>query len=718
MESHLSRFRIKPSSSTSTTPESSGSGLTHQEPDASPIPGRVTACDRCRRLKKKCSRTVPECEYCANAGVECSLGAFTPANMARLRARLAWVESFIDQRNLLGGGRLISQLMTGTDLSELADRGEGLSPGRANELLVPGSADTRSVLPPSGSKQPSEGESASPRNEDDARRSLKRLRLGHTGTSSVDDPDEYESPAQQPLPEKSIAHALVDAYFQDVNRAYPFLNRNMIFLALKNIGDRVPSLEERNVDSTILYLVMAIGKTTLQRAGRVPPNDDTVFEVKYTEIISSCRAQEGIDSVQILLLLALYCITDPHGVPVSPLIELTARQAIRLGLAQRVPPNTHITGVEIERNHRLFWSIFVMDRMVAVTLGMPPALEVSNVNVPLPGLTVDEFASPERMEYTSTLQVARHIIHLRQIEDKIFTRVHLRGGTLPSTNTERMALITDLRTEIENWYSNGCLLKSSEPGDMTIHITIAWVAARYYNLLLLLYYPSQSNLIATALSRGELLSITQKHMRANAARFEHRQLPLTNITLYRLFPVCLIFLYCFVHHRSEDGPFSAGEEIAVCADILSAYPDAWSQAHRAAAVMGQFVSLVSSSPGNRPASSYPANQARTLGQADRVWCHAIKSTLVELMQETFGSSSALQFSEMWGEANHASPNEDYQRQASAPASSSARAFQTVPLMRPTPGEGGTRAGDRVTLNTPHGEGSDLYSGSSSFLDLI
>lgn len=718
MESHLSRFRLKPSLKNSIVHEPPRDVLANPEPDANPLMGRVTACDRCRRLKKKCSRTIPECGYCAGAGVGCSLGAFTPENVLRLQTRLTWLEDFIDRRNLLGGGRSITQIITGTDLSQLADNEELPSP--VSDPPASNRADRTYVPLPSDPNRGVESESPLPR-DSDVERASKRPRLDSVDTSLLGNINEcgYEVQGLQVEKQDDHAHAhphvFVDAYFRDVNRAYPFLSRSKVLSTLKNGDYDIPPSQEGDDNSTMLYLVMAIGKTTLQRAGRVPTNDSTRFEVKYSEIVSSCMMRESIDTIQILLLLAIYSLFDPHWVPVSPIVDLAARQAIRLGLTQRAPAGADLSPAEVERNHRLFWSIYVIDRMIAASTGIPPALNIAATNIPLPGLTVDEFSSPDRMDYTSTLQVARHIIHLRQIEDKVFRLVHLRDGTVPNMNTDRIPLITDLRTEIEDWYSNGCLLKSSEPGDVTIHITITWLASRYYNLLLLLYYPSQSNPAPAMLPRTELLSIAQKHMRANAARFEHRQLPLTNVTLCRIFPVCLIFLNCFLYHTPEDGTFNAGEEISLCGEILAAYPDHWIQAHRAAAIISQLAALVTASISYN-STPFSRNPASTLSQADRAWCHAIKVTLAELMQEVLGKGTVLQFSENWGDPHnapiyHQQPSlvEGLKVASSVPWSVQEEvSSRTIPLT----------GLDGLGIQTPYEEESNTGTGGFSFLDLV
>jgi hypothetical protein len=275
------------------------------------------------------------------------------------------------------------------------------------------------------------------------------------------------------------------------------------------------------------------------------------------------------------------------------------------------------------------------------------------MDIPLPGITVEEFASPDCAEYTSMLQTARHLIELRKLEDKVLHRIHLRdrAETVSLTPSDRRIIAEDLRTEIEDWYSNGCLLKSAGADDIQIHIRISWLAARYYNLLLLLYYPSRSSPTGTAplLSRGELASLAQKHVQANAVRFRQRQLPLNHVTLCRLFPVCMVFLHCFLASQGTRGggppPVDVGEEVSICADMMASYPAHWTQAHHAAAVVRQLASLVGT------AQPFPrAGGSWALSESDRAWRLAIKTRLTELTQQVLGKGSAYRLVDDWEDA--------------------------------------------------------------------
>ncbi|RYD81721.1 MAG: fungal specific transcription factor domain-containing protein, partial [Sphingobacteriales bacterium] len=242
--------------------------------------------------------------------------------------------------------------------------------------------------------------------------------------------------------------------------------------------------------------------------------------------------------------------------------------------------------------HRLFWSIFILDRMLAVSIGQPVGLVDEDMDVPQPAMTVEEFASSERTEHASLLQLNRHIIQLRQLEHQILASIHTRGHMEISnmSSLDRRAVSRQLRSAVDEWYSVGCLVCLPEADNIPIHSTITWLNARYYNLLILLYYPCHFNDQSKPNSTLELLGSIRKHFKYNYILLENKQLPLNYITLNRLMPACLALMHCFCVLQPCN--FHAKSELGNCIDILCAFPEEWLSAHRAKEVAREFLNVV------------------------------------------------------------------------------------------------------------------------------
>ncbi|RSM13095.1 hypothetical protein CEP52_002139 [Fusarium oligoseptatum] len=519
--------------------------------------------------------------------------------------------------------------------------------------------------------------------------------VSYQSSTGTHDPEAGSFAAGPGLPADAAARRFVDAYFRNVNGAYPFVNQAKILENLETLGDLAQRL--RDSQSTLLYLVMSIGCTTLERASRVPRDTAKQFKVAYAEIIQECVCRDSIESVQILMLLALYSLFDPTGALVYSIVGIAARQAITIGLTRRPADENTYPPAETELRHRLYWSIFALDRMMAVSQGLPVALP-DNADVPFPGLTVEEFASGERITYARRLQTSRHVIQLRQLEGRILEQIHFRreAEIAELAPLDRRAMLSSLRATIEDWYSQGCLMSPLGGDNTTIHSSTTWLSARYYYLLLLLYYPNHFNSSAGAVSRQELQQFAQRQLQATSALFQQQQLPLNYNTLYRLMPICLVLMYDFVaicrsaNWTSQSTfPFLARDEVAVALSVLEAFPEEWSLAHRAAQVVRQFAGVIS---GGMAAffsddAVFPLGTtggAATTGENATGEVYGGKDSLpvlmkpciarmTSLMQEMMGKSTCFQFVEYPSDDNkradsqgatmsHQKPHQPYQQQ--------------------------------------------------------
>ncbi|KAL4937173.1 hypothetical protein BDV06DRAFT_216083 [Aspergillus oleicola] len=558
------------------------------------------ACDRCRRLKKRCSRAVPDCAACVHAGRKCSYQV--------LQARVQELTQYVAD---IQQGRYQEQ-----------EQEQDMTPG---QILESRALETET---------PRWNANASP---------------AHTPVTI---------PAHLETPDSSV---LVDAFFHHVYRAYPFIDEERVRRASLA---RVPDFWD--TDSMILYMIMAIGYTSLQRSGKAPPGMTAGFEIPYADIMQRCVMNESIDSIQVLVLLALYSLFDPRGPSTWSIVGIITRQAMAQGLTrpntgEDLPPKT------IELRRRLFWSIFGLDRMIAVSVGASPDLTGDEMDVPFPAITVEEFASEKRAEHASMLQVSRHVIELRQLESKIMAIVHHQRPMAVSalTQADRNTITMRLRSGIENWYSHGCLISRPEVDNVRLHDTMGWLNARYYHLLLILYYPCQFNSGTTtngATRVTALLELVRKFSQYNRVLLSHQQLPLNRVTLSRLFPPCLILVHC-IACGVESIAVNMRNEIRAFTDILDSFPSSWTHARRLARILLELDDLISGH------EAYPMEATR------EEWIRSIRHDLVSLLGEALGKASCYQ--DIIDHEEQDSTNLSYTRAADESPNMSAPAFPAI-----------------------------------------
>ncbi|KAF7523974.1 hypothetical protein PCG10_006279 [Penicillium crustosum] len=581
------RFRVE-------KPHRTSPALTYEVPPHQASVSVVTAtnaCLRCKRTKKKCDRSLPECLLCRKAGAGCSFpteAARTTAQSA-LRARVQWLSAFVDSL-LPPNTASISTLDTGADLYEAT----GLSVHAQTDSRIP-------LVPP---------------NEDgvDCTREEHTFNNTHTDhhtmtSSSVGDlcsPVLSNSlslaPAQSPIanncarfpPLGNVSPGidglrLIRSYFDTTHLSYPFLDPVKVSSeAEKGVGffyfgggvDITPA-------STRLYLIMMIGCERLWRSGMVSDEVFNRFQVPRQEIVQMCLSSPCIESAENLLLLTICALFDPHPDPLWMLAGILGRLAVSLGLNRR----QEIPGMsllEVESRHRLFWSIFSIDNLISIICGLPLAIQEVDSNLPLPGVTTEEFAAPGQADHITTLQVARQAITLRQLEGKCLQAVHLRKTLLPSYR-ERRATITELRAAAENWYTQGCFLARRELHEVHFHNSVSWLNVNYHGILILLYCPSFFNSHLTPNDLNDLRHAVRKYVQSAHVQFQDRDLALNHTTLSKMLVICRILLHCYF--RCEGTASFLDEQQATvlqCIGILEAFPTRWLIAKRSCTVYKRF----------------------------------------------------------------------------------------------------------------------------------
>lgn len=595
----------------------------------------VPACERCRHFKKKCSRTLPACSSCTRTSHECSLSApadSTSADNNSLRARVEWLSHYINRHVAVDiEAPAIESIDTGADLEAIINRA---SAGRA---AIVGPTAVAGPSPRTTTDEELSHDQRNPRLLRQGNRAEPRDLSAFNAPSFTSEdgsvhmqsafafrPENIAS-APSPCP-RTMAGAFVDAYFSNVNKAYPFINRLGILRDLdKFCGSTAQGYEQC---STHLRLVMAIGSTTLQRANRISAEMVPRFGVEYLNIIASCLAKPSMDSVRTLMLLALYSLFDPFALSVWSIVGFAAKQATTLGITRQ---SQRRSTVDAEQSHRLYWSLFTLDRMISFSLGLPISLVDENTDIPLPSFTIEEFTSTERSQFASSLQTHRHVIHLRKIEGRILEQIHQRKAseiTLLS-QADRKVMLQDIRSEIELWYSSGSMLSSQAADDLGIHTSISWLCARYYQLMLMLHYPCHFNSFEQGFSAFDVVNFAQKHLQSTYTMAQNHQLPLNFPTICRLLPVTLFLMHHFATVIADGLPFPAKQEVGFLIEIVDAYPKQWTQASKTSKILHEFQDALSSYD--------PAVMLHTFGNGQTCISEDPHSALARLLIDDFVS---------------------------------------------------------------------------------
>lgn len=551
MKRHVRRFRVK-QFSREELPRQSMSELA-QSPSRPQI--SVAACQRCRQLKRKCSRTPPECEACEQAAAVCSLAKVSGASNSPHRI-IARDQTEKSQAQFEGNSRESRSELRLLDTCK--DCGGTIHPNSLDNLREPSTTNSGA--------------------ETVLSYNYRQLETIREDLGSCDGSREDKEPLER---------SMVDAYFRDAHRAYPFLDQEQVTAILHaHLG---LSNACSPVQKDMLTLVMAIGATSLSRSDINTATYAHFLSIDYEQTLRSHENQEDIESLEVLILLAIFSGFDPRQIPMRSILDRSVRLLLKLGLNRR-RPGSEISQSQREKGHRLFWSVYSLDRIESLSLGTPVNQDLTIQGIPLPSIAVEEFNSIEYPKHVSTLQVAHHLIQLRRLEERVLGQAHLYGisprAAWPGDNDPKEAAEL-LRIEIDDWYSGGCLLTSTGSDEMALHIRISWLTARYYNLLTLLYYPSPSNKLAGLISTNERAYFARKYINCLAIAHRQQQLPFNLTTLFRLFPILLLL----VDYLASDDSIQNHEIcetkalLRFCSELMRAFPLHWEDTHQAARML-------------------------------------------------------------------------------------------------------------------------------------
>lgn len=564
------------------------------------------ACYRCRQRKKKCCRSIPECSSCVEAGVQCQYppkeDSFLTAREAQdLRTQIQWLSQ---QASATEASQVLSPTNTVTSVESIS--------------IVDGHQGSREV-------GISHFESDNP--------STVRQSLVESGTR-----DELGG-CQQPtlrlrLPDSAQPRHLIGVYFRHVHKAYPFLDQVRILQDLDH-----PTIEfhadANDVSlSPLVYILCAIGCATLHRIGEMSDEELATMSIPYKDLINHCLFEPGIETTSLLMLLTIYSVFDPDGISPWILSGMLGRQAIALGLNRRSSTAHGLSLKQVEERHRLFWSIYALAREIAASFGLPVAINDENINVPLPSVTIDEYASPSRVQHSRILQVCRNAVALREPEGRILQKIHLANPVsgINIGSAEHQGVIDQFNSQLDDWYVNGCLLSQLEDDDISFHDTIPWLNVRYHGLLILLHCPTRSNAYFQSGQLSCLYSSIHKYLQCSVVLLRQRHLMLHHSTLNRILVICLLLVSCVQQgRRSLLQSHDLSADIAFDIEILEAFSDRWLVAKRSLHVFQAIEGLLSI--GN----TYEVQSTQMLESHDVL--KDIRNDALSLVLKTMGPSS-------------------------------------------------------------------------------
>ncbi|KAL3424702.1 hypothetical protein PVAG01_03983 [Phlyctema vagabunda] len=296
--------------------------------------------------------------------------------------------------------------------------------------------------------------------------------------------------SQNLLPAKELAHQLAEYYWLHSHTLYPFLRKGAFMSNLKKMYEP----EELSIHSNAswlytMWMVFAIGSTSLSS---IMVTDETK-SVEYFNAamlyFDDTLGEGNMAALKAIMLQVSYSFFNQVG----------PRMAIRLALGTGLHTNPSKSvdpfPVHVQQyRSRIFYSIYMMDRLVSVTLGRPFGIRDEDIEIEPFAAADDGDILPDRINPHSKLSlpstaIPLHIVSLRKLEGEIFQEIYSNKNRHLSA-TERDTIIRNLHERLVAWRRN---MPFPLPESQALHVpqlSTTWFDLNYHTHVIVLYRPS------------------------------------------------------------------------------------------------------------------------------------------------------------------------------------------------------------------------------------
>lgn len=237
-------------------------------------------------------------------------------------------------------------------------------------------------------------------------------------------------------PSKTRAQLLVKIALSHVGRSY-YVGLSSITLAKLEEAYANPNFNDR-ADTCKLFVLFAMGEVYSGKAKSHEQGFPGLSYFVYANSLAQMFPERArLRHIECMLLLSFFSYNLNRRNSAYLWIGTALRVSMSLGLHHNLPQTTKISAVQRQHRVRLWWTVYICDRMWGSKLGQPLAVRDDDITVDLPsmeGLTQEEGAEFFQLEYL----LAR--ISLAKITGDLIRTIYTRGKSPPFVQSVRQIL--------------------------------------------------------------------------------------------------------------------------------------------------------------------------------------------------------------------------------------------------------------------------------------
>ncbi|RFU27494.1 hypothetical protein B7463_g8853, partial [Scytalidium lignicola] len=410
-------------------------------------------------------------------------------------------------------------------------------------------------------------------------------------------------------PPQHIADELVALYFSRIHLRYPLIDWVAFRRTYKRKHELEPSRRSDRMRLFVLHMVYAMGARILElnfrREYDVSPESHYATALQY---LDASLEIHGVENVQALLLLSLFSLRASEslgtlggwhvlGLAMRVCTELGLHRKVHYGMAKQCDPYL------MEIRKRNFWSAYLLDRSLCITLGRPFAIAEHDIDAELP-LDIDEGEDDaEIVQDTHQQQFAErgpltsaapqptnlssfvHMCRLRRIESGIQHDIYGADVNIKYLVGHRYEVIDKYISKLDSWFDTIPYkesITSRGKSDKTVYDCFEYSQICYSKTMRLLLQPRIAAL-STPCDYDPYIVVCAKACGDICKYYKiiHQAHPLSYnlLALHSVFTAGTTLLYCVWIYRDLLKQ-SVMNDVRACSNVLFVIAERWPAAEQ------------------------------------------------------------------------------------------------------------------------------------------
>ncbi|KAL3440627.1 fungal-specific transcription factor domain-containing protein [Aspergillus insuetus] len=291
----------------------------------------------------------------------------------------------------------------------------------------------------------------------------------HEGTGPISPAPTAERQGKAAPPDDAVGKQLLDVFFGTIHKRLPFLDRGEIFRLHAGRYDAVNAsagVDEKHAYGMFkLFMLYAIGAAMLQLSDQHDPMTPRVYFATALQFDTAMiRDALSIAGVEGRMLMIMYELRSSSSSSVWFAIGVAMRICIHLEMHREshyIPLSPH----EAQLRRRLFWSVYLIERHVAWSLGRPFSIAEDDIDTKSPA-DVDnmtDFVHPGLVGLSGNTRIptVRRFLATVQLQ-RVMSRIHTKIYGIDGNPAALVPQLSSLLGLLEEYRAN---LPPLEPRD-------------------------------------------------------------------------------------------------------------------------------------------------------------------------------------------------------------------------------------------------------------